>query len=100
VGCSFREQTRTPANDELVLLAGLQRRAAPRRALTGFSCRHSDAGFDCGLFSFADDGTPRASPKLSEVARTAFGLDAVSPLQGLQDAHRANLSLHRTRHGF
>jgi hypothetical protein len=25
VACSFREQTRTPANDELVLLAGLQR---------------------------------------------------------------------------
>jgi hypothetical protein len=30
----------------------------------------------------------------------ALDLDAVPPLRGLQDAHRANLSLHRTRHGF
>ena len=59
-----------------------------------------DAAFDQGLVSFADDGTPRASPKLSEVARTALGLDEVPRLCGLQDAHRANLSLHRTRHGF
>jgi hypothetical protein len=35
-----------------------------------------DAAFDCGLVSFADDGTPRASPKLSQIARTALGLDA------------------------
>jgi hypothetical protein len=59
-----------------------------------------DAAFDQGLVSFADDGTPCASPKLSEIARTALGLDGVSPLRDLQDAHRANLSLHRTRHGF
>jgi HNH endonuclease len=59
-----------------------------------------DAAFDQGLVSFADDGTPRASPKLSEIARTALGLDSVPPIRGLQDAHRANLSLHRTRHGF
>src|SRR5262249_53511570 len=59
-----------------------------------------DAAFDCGLVSFADDGTQRASPKLSQIARTALGLDAVSPLRDLKDAHRANLLLHRTRHGF
>jgi HNH endonuclease len=59
-----------------------------------------DAAFDCGLVSFADDGTPRASPKLSEIARIALGFDAVSPLRGLRDAHRANLELHRMRHGF
>jgi hypothetical protein len=59
-----------------------------------------DAAFDCGLVSFADDGTPRASPKLSETARMALGFDAVPPLRGLQDAHRSNLALHRTRHGF
>jgi putative restriction endonuclease len=59
-----------------------------------------DAAFDQGLVSFADDGTALANPKLSEIARTALGLDAVPPLRGLQDAHRANLSLHRTRHGF
>jgi HNH endonuclease len=59
-----------------------------------------DAAFDCGLVSFDDDGTPRASPKLSDAARMALCFDAVPPLRGLQDAHRANLSLHRTRHGF
>ena len=59
-----------------------------------------DAAFDQGLVSFADDGTPLVSPKLSEIARAALGLDAVLPLRGLQDPHRANLSLHRTRHGF
>jgi hypothetical protein len=59
-----------------------------------------DAAFDQGLVSFADDGSARASPKLYEVARTALGVDAVPPLRGLQDAHRANLALHRTRHGF
>jgi HNH endonuclease len=59
-----------------------------------------DAAFDCGLVSFADDGTPCASPKLSQMARTVLGLDAVGPLRGLKDAHRANLALHRTRHAF
>jgi putative restriction endonuclease len=59
-----------------------------------------DAAFDQGLVSFTDDGTPRASPKLSDIARTALGFDAVPRLRGLRDAHRANLSLHRTRHGF
>ena len=59
-----------------------------------------DAASDQGLVSFADDGTPRASPKLSEVARTALGIAVVPPLRGLQDAHRANLVLHRTRHGL
>ena len=59
-----------------------------------------DAAFDQGLVSFADDGSPRASPKLSEVARTALGVEAAPRLRGLQDAHRANLSLHRMRYGF
>jgi hypothetical protein len=58
------------------------------------------ASFDQGLISFADDGTPRASPKLSQIARTVLGFDAVPPPRDLQDAHRANLSLDRTRHGF
>ena len=34
-----------------------------------------DAAFDKGLVSFADDGTPLASSKLSEVARQALRLD-------------------------
>ena len=59
-----------------------------------------DAAFDQGLVGFADDGTPRVSPKLSQIARTALGLDSAPPLRGLQDAHRANLALHRARHGF
>jgi len=44
--------------------------------------------------------TPRASPKLSAAAGMALGFATVPPLQGLQYAHRANLSLHRTRRGF
>jgi hypothetical protein len=59
-----------------------------------------DAAFDQGLVSFADDGTPLGSPKLSPIARTALGLDSTPPLRGLQDAHRANLALHRMRYGF
>jgi HNH endonuclease len=59
-----------------------------------------DAAFDQGLVSFADDGTPLIGPKLSEAARKTLGIDAVSPLRGLRDAHRANLAAHRLRHGF
>ena len=59
-----------------------------------------DAAFDQGLVSFADDGTPLGSPKLSPIARTVLGLDSAPLLRGLQDPHRANLALHRTRHGF
>jgi putative restriction endonuclease len=59
-----------------------------------------DAAFDQGLISFADDGTALIGPKLSEAARKTLGVDAVSPLGGLRDAHRTNLVLHRSRHGF
>jgi HNH endonuclease len=59
-----------------------------------------DAAFDQGLVSFADDGTPLAAPKLSEAARRTLGVDAVSPLRGLRDAHRANIAAHRSRHDF
>jgi HNH endonuclease len=59
-----------------------------------------DAAFDQGLVSFADDGTPLIGPKLSEAARETLGVDAVSPLHDLRDTHRANLAVHRLRHGF
>jgi hypothetical protein len=59
-----------------------------------------DAAFDQGLVSFAGDGAPLGSPELSPIARTALGLDSAPPLRGLQDAHRANLALHRMRYGF
>ncbi|MGP0089684.1 MAG: HNH endonuclease [Xanthobacteraceae bacterium] len=59
-----------------------------------------DAAFDKGLVSFADDGTPIASPALSDAARKALGVDAAPPLLGLHDTHRANLALHRARHSF
>jgi hypothetical protein len=51
-------------------------------------------------FSPAYDGTPLIGPKLSEVARKTLGVDAVSPLRGLREAHRSNLAVHRLRHGF
>jgi hypothetical protein len=59
-----------------------------------------DAAFDQGLVSFADDGTPLIGPKLSEAARKSLGAYAALPLRGLRDAHRANLAVHRLRHGF
>ena len=59
-----------------------------------------DAAFDCGLVSFADNGSVLASSQLSETSRRALDLDNISPLAGLRDAHRANLALHRARYGF
>src|SRR5262249_28852412 len=59
-----------------------------------------DAAFDKGLVSFAESGVVLISPRLSELARKALGVDAVPPLRGLRDGHGANLSAHRVRHGF
>src|SRR6476620_998169 len=59
-----------------------------------------DAAFDQGLVSFADDGSPLASPRLSEAARKTLGLDAALPLRGLLEVHRSHLGVHRARHGF
>jgi hypothetical protein len=59
-----------------------------------------DAAFDKGLVSFADDGQPLASPELSGVTRQVLGLDQAPPLYSLREAHKTNLALHRTRHGF
>jgi hypothetical protein len=59
-----------------------------------------DAAFDRGLVSFANDGSLLASPRLGEKEREALGLSRALPLQDLRDAHRANLLLHRSRHGF
>jgi hypothetical protein len=59
-----------------------------------------DAAFDRGLVGFGDDGTVLVSPSLSEVARTALGVDRVPPLKGLRDGHRRNLAAHRARHGY
>ena len=59
-----------------------------------------DAAFDHGLVSFADDGTPVLSPQLTEPARIALGIENGRPLHGLRPAHRENLAIHRTRHGF
>jgi hypothetical protein len=59
-----------------------------------------DAAFDKGLVSFANDGTPLASPNLSELARQVLGLERAPALKGLRDAHRANLVVHRARYGY
>ncbi len=59
-----------------------------------------DAAFDRGLVSFADDGVPLVSPKLTVPARVALGVDSVPHLPGLRDAHRANLRRHRKKFGF
>jgi hypothetical protein len=59
-----------------------------------------DAAFDQGLVSFADDGTPLFGPNLSETARKTLGAESVSSFRGLRASHRANLAVHRLRHGF
>jgi hypothetical protein len=59
-----------------------------------------DAAFDRGLVSFADDGSILASPRLGKKEREALGLARALPLQSLRDAHRVNLALHRSLHGF
>jgi hypothetical protein len=59
-----------------------------------------DAAFDRGLVSFADDGTPLASPNLSLAARAAMSFDGVRKLGSLRDSHCANLRRHRAKFGF
>ena len=59
-----------------------------------------DAAFDAGLVSFGDDGAPLTSPRLSETAATALGLQAGGRLSGLTAGHRENLTWHRMRYGF
>jgi HNH endonuclease len=59
-----------------------------------------DAAFDQGLVSFGDDGMARAKPSLSAVVRQALAIDTAPALPGLRAAHRANLAVHRARHGF
>jgi len=43
------------------------------------------------------DGTVLVSPKLSEVARRALGVDHVLLLKGLRSGHQKNLAVHRSR---
>ena len=59
-----------------------------------------DAAFDCGLVSFADDGTVLASPQVSQRACAVLDLGNTQRLTGLRDAHPANLALHPARNGF
>jgi hypothetical protein len=59
-----------------------------------------DAAFDRGLVSFADDGSVLVNARLGERERTALGIGKAVPLQGLLDAHRVNLSFHRSLFGF
>jgi predicted restriction endonuclease len=59
-----------------------------------------DAAFDTGLVSFDEHGKPLVSPRLGEFARKALAVNEARPLSSLRDLHRANLALHRTRHGF
>ena len=59
-----------------------------------------DAAFDCGLVSFADDGSVLASPRRGGPARAALEVERAPALAALRDAHRANLALHRRRNGF
>lgn len=58
-----------------------------------------DLAFDKGLVSFADDGTPLYSARLSPQARRH--LESNATLAGrLTDGHRRNLMRHRMAHGY
>jgi hypothetical protein len=59
-----------------------------------------DAAFDKGLISFADDGTPLASPQLSAQARAALNFGNGPRLRVLKDAHLLRLKRHRLTNGF
>jgi hypothetical protein len=59
-----------------------------------------DAAFDKGLVSFSGEGNVLVSPKLSEAARAALGVDRVPLLSGLRDGHQKNLAAHRALHDF
>jgi len=59
-----------------------------------------DAAFDAGLVGFANDGTVLASAGLSPAARIALAFDRAPRLPDLREGHRANLAIHRARHGF
>jgi hypothetical protein len=53
-----------------------------------------------GLVSFGGEGNVLVSPKLSEAARAALGVDRVPQLRGLRDSHQKNLPAHRALHDF
>ena len=59
-------------------------------------CALWDAAFDQGLVTFADDGEPKFSPSLSDVACRELRWSSALPLSDLQ---RANLAWHRV-HAF
>jgi hypothetical protein len=54
----------------------------------------------CTTGSFADDGSPIASPQLSAEAKAALESDNVPRLAGLRDAHLVRLRRHRLTNGF
>ena len=57
-----------------------------------------DAAFDCGLISFADNGTVLRAPELTDEAAAALNLDSAPRLAPLTNLHRRNLTRHRTLH--
>jgi predicted restriction endonuclease len=57
-----------------------------------------DAAFDAGLVGFDDDGTVIVSPRLTAAAIEALNPRPGATLEGLTEAHRANLAWHRTRY--
>jgi hypothetical protein len=58
-----------------------------------------DAAFDAGLVSFDDAGAVLCSPSLTSAAAGLLQVQSAGPLM-LTTAHRANLAVHRSRHGF
>ena len=59
-----------------------------------------DAAFDAGLIGFGDTGEVLVSEQLSASAQAALGLQSQTCINGLTDAHRANLARHRAKYNF
>jgi hypothetical protein len=58
-----------------------------------------DAAFYAGLASFDDAGKPLLSPTITEAAAEKLNPKSVQQ-PNLTDAHRANLTRHRAKHGY
>ena len=59
-----------------------------------------DAAFDAGLVSFDDDGRVIVSPSLTTAAIDALNVRLGATIDGLTEAHRANLAWHRRKYGL
>lgn len=59
-----------------------------------------DSAFDKGLVGFSNDGEVLVSSTLSPEAKKALNIEYAPHLQGLTEAHKRNLDVHRKKYGL